>query len=152
MRLLPGKLATLVYKLSEDVINGMDTLRQPRWLAGALVGSVATWLFNATVYWLVSFGFGLNLSFLVFLVVTGAVNLAGALPASPGQIGVFEFVVSAVRIAVGISEELAIAYALVVHLVIWLPPTLLGFALLVRRGFDIASIGRLQSAGATTNG
>ncbi len=149
LRILPAKLSSLVYKLSEDVISGMDSLRQPRWLAAALFASVATWLCNAAVYWVVSFAFGLNLSFLVFLVVTGAVNLAGVLPASPGQIGVFEFFVSTVLIAVGVGEERAIAYALVVHLVIWLPPTLLGFILLVRRGFDLASVGRLQSAPAT---
>lgn len=147
-RSLPGKVGALVYKLSEDVISGMDSLRQPRWLAAALLASVATWVFNAAVYWIVSFAFGLDLGFPVFLVVTGAVNLAGVLPASPGQVGVFEFFVSTVLIAVGVGEELAIAYALVVHLVIWLPPTLLGFVLLVRRGFDLASIGRLQSAGA----
>lgn len=149
MRVLPGKIGALVYKLSEDVISGMDSLRQPHWLAAALFASLATWLFNAAVYWVVSFAFGLDLGFPVFLVATGAVNLAGVLPASPGQVGVFEFFVSTVLIAVGVGEEIAIAYALVVHLVIWLPPTLLGFVLLVRRGFDIASIGRLQSAGAT---
>jgi hypothetical protein len=150
LRLLPGKIGSLVYKLSEDVINGMDSLRQPRWLAAALLASVATWVFNAAVYWVVSFAFGLELGFLVFLVVTGAVNLAGVLPASPGQVGVFEFFVSTVLIAVGVSEELAIAYAVVVHLVIWLPPTLLGFVLFVRRGFDLTAIRRIQSAAPST--
>jgi uncharacterized protein (TIRG00374 family) len=155
MRFLPAKPGVLVYKLSEDVISGMDSLRQPRWLAGATLASFATWVFNAAVYWVVSFAFGLQHSFWVFLVITGAVNLAGVLPASPGQIGVFEFFVSTILIAVGVADELAIAYALVVHLVIWLPPTLLGFVLLIRRGFDLAAIGRLQSASmpaSTVNG
>jgi hypothetical protein len=144
-RPLPEKLRGLVAKLTEDVIGGMDALRTPSHLAGALVGSLLTWLFNAAVYWVVSFAFGMDVGYPVMLVVTGAVNLAGVLPASPGQIGVFEFFVSTVLMAVGVPETLAIAYALVVHVVIWLPPTLLGFVLLARRGLGWSAVANAQS-------
>lgn len=139
---LPVRLKRIVAKLSEDVISGMESLRNVRWLAGTITGSLLTWLLNAAVYWLVSFAFGLDLSYWVMLIATGAVNLAGVLPASPGQIGVFEFFVSTVVIAVGVPNDLAFAYAVVVHLVIWLPPTLLGYILLARRGLGVGALVR----------
>jgi uncharacterized protein (TIRG00374 family) len=148
-RLLPSRFATLLNKIALDVVGGMEGLREPRYLLGAIVGSVATWLVNAAVYWVVAQSFDLEVSYAVTLLITGAVNLAGVLPASPGQIGVFEFFVSAVLMAAGVGEALAIAYALVVHVVIWLPPTLLGFFLLVRRGFGLRALVQTRQTLAT---
>jgi uncharacterized membrane protein YbhN (UPF0104 family) len=78
--------------------------------------------------------FGLELGYPVALLVVGTVNLAGLIPASPGQVGVYEFFASSVMEAVGVAQDRALAYAIVVHIVIWLPVTLAGFAFLVRYG------------------
>ena len=145
-RFLPERLSTLTLKVSEDVIDGLTGLRSTRQLLGAVVGSLATWLFNAIVYWLVGLAFDIHVGFLVMLVVCGAVNLAGVIPASPGQIGVFEASVKAVLTSVGVPDDLALAYAFVVHAVIWLPPTLLGFILLVRRGLGWQIFSRARQA------
>jgi hypothetical protein len=141
-RILPATLRDLVTRLSEDVIDGLAGLRNPIDLAGAVVASYLTWAIEAVVYWIVSFAFGLDVSYWVMLTVVGAVNLAGLLPASPGQIGVFEFFASRVLIGVGIAETQATAYALLVHVVIWLPPTLLGFVMLARRGLGLSAVTR----------
>ncbi len=139
-RPLPQRLAALMTTLSEDVIAGLAGLRSARDLIGAVFASYLTWMVEALVYWLVAFAFGLDLSYLLMLVTVGAVNLAGLIPASPGQLGVFEFFVSRVLIAAGVAEAQATAYALLVHLVIWLPPTLLGFVILVRRGLGLGAL------------
>ncbi|MCL4248695.1 MAG: flippase-like domain-containing protein [Anaerolineae bacterium] len=145
-RLLPESLAALVLKLSEDVIDGLTGLRSVRQLVGAVAGSLLTWLFNALVYWLVGLAFDIHVGFLVMLVICGAVNLAGVIPASPGQIGVFEASVKTVLTGVGVADDLALAYAFVVHAVIWLPPTILGFILLVRRGLGLQIFARARQA------
>ena len=147
-RFAPAAFKAPLLKLSEDVIAGMDSLRQPKYLLGMLVGTLATWLFNAAVYWVVGFAFQIQVSYWVMLVATGAVNLAGVLPASPGQIGVFEFFVSLVLTAVGVPEAQALAYAFGVHAVIWLPPTLLGFVLLIRRGLGLRALTGAHQASA----
>ena len=72
----------------------------------------------------------------------GAVNLAGLIPASPGQVGVNEFVVISILTALGIGASVATAYAVVIHIVIWLPITITGFALLLKQGLAWADIGR----------
>lgn len=152
VRVLPGRVGEIVTGLSEDVIGGLEGLRSPKDLAGTVFASYLTWAIEAGVYWIVSFAFGLDVGYPVMLIAVGVVNLAGLIPASPGQIGVFEFFASRVLIGVGIGEAQATAYALLVHLVIWLPPTLLGFIYLVRRGLGLRAVRRAQEleAEATT--
>ncbi|MCY4018893.1 MAG: lysylphosphatidylglycerol synthase transmembrane domain-containing protein [Chloroflexi bacterium] len=143
-RFLPSRLETLVNHLGEDMIVGLAGLRTPTLLLGAVISSYVTWAIEAAVYWIVMFAFGLDLGFTVALLIIGAVNLAGVVSAAPGQVGVYEFVVSTILIALGTSAPIAAGYAVVVHLVIWIPTTLFGFLLLLRQGMDFADIRRAR--------
>lgn len=142
---LPDRPRALVLSLADEVLRGLEGLRSARDLAGTVAASYLSWLLNALVYWLVAVGFGIEVGFGVILIVVGVVNLAGLLPASPGQVGVFEFFASRVLIGAGVGEAQATAYALLVHIVIWLPPTLLGFYLLARRGLGWSAVTRARA-------
>ncbi len=139
-RILPGRIHAPLTRLADEVIGGLQALRSPADLAGAVICSFGSWMVEASVYWMVSFAFGLGVGYPSMLLTVGVVNLAGLIPASPGQIGVFEFFVSLVLVAVGVNDSQAHAYALVVHIVIWLPVTLAGFAFLVRQGLGWGAI------------
>lgn len=143
-RIVPGRLHSLMTRLADEVIEGLQGLRTPADLAGAVICSYGSWMVEASVYWIVSFAFNLGVSYPVMLLTVGVVNLAGLIPASPGQIGVFEFFVSLVLMAVRVPEAEAHAFALVVHVVIWLPVTLAGFAFLVRQGLGWGAIARAR--------
>ena len=148
-KLLPQKPAAVISGISEDILVGLEGLRSPLDLLGAVVSSFLTWAIEAAVYWIVMAAFGLELSYPLALLMIGAVNLAGLIPASPGQIGVFEFVISAILIAVGIPAATAAAYAVLVHIVVALPVTVAGFGFLVYQGMgwaDIASARELDTA------
>ena len=67
----------------------------------------------------------------VILVFTSAANLAGVLPSTAGSWGPFDFFGAAALIALGVGQEVAAAYALTVHVILWIPPTILGVLLLV---------------------
>ena len=139
-KMLPQRLAGVLDKISEDIIGGLEGLRTPADLAGTIITSYACWMLEASVYLLVAIAFGMNADYPLMLVVVGTVNLAGLIPASPGQLGVFEFFVSQVLLGAGIAEDLAGTYALTIHLVIWLPVTLVGFFFLVRQGLNFSAI------------
>ncbi len=138
--IIPGRIHRIMTRIADEIIEGLQALRSPADLVGAVVCSFASWMVEASVYWIVSFAFGLNVGYPVMLLTVGVVNLAGLIPASPGQIGVFEFFVSLVLIAVGVPDTIAHAYALVVHVVIWLPVTLAGFFFLIRQGLGWGDI------------
>ena len=143
-RILPDRLATLINQVGDDMTAGLAGLRTPTLLLGAVISSYVTWAIEAAVYWIVMFALGLDLSFTVALLVIGAVNLAGVISAAPGQVGVYEFVVSSILVALGTNAALAASYAVVVHLVIWAPATLFGFLLLLRQGMGFADIKRAR--------
>ena len=141
---LPEKLAGILASISEDIIAGLEGLRSPVYLLGTVISSYVTWGIEALVYWIVMLAFGLDLGYPVALLVVGTVNLAGLIPASPGQVGVYEFFVSTVMGAMGIPVALATTYAVVVHIVIWLPVTLVGFFFLIRQGMGWSDITHAQ--------
>jgi glycosyltransferase 2 family protein len=139
-RLLPGRLHEIAEHLSEEVIHGLEALRSPLNLVGAVISSFLSWGIEALVYWIVMRAFNFDLPYAAALLVVGTVNLAGLLPAAPGNVGVYEFFVTAVLTTLGIAAESAAAYAIVVHIVIWLPVTLAGFVLLTRMGMSWTSV------------
>jgi glycosyltransferase 2 family protein len=61
----------------------------------------------------------------------GAGTLATLLPSSPGYVGTFDYFAALGLTAYGASLGAATAFALLVHLVLWVPVTVLGFALLL---------------------
>jgi uncharacterized protein (TIRG00374 family) len=139
-KLLPGRLSEIALHMTEEFIAGLECLRTPRDLIGMILCSYIAWMLEASVYYIVSFAFNLNVSYVDMLLVVGVVNLAGLIPASPGQIGVFELAVSSVLIAIGVASAPATAYALVVHVVIWLPVTVVGFLFLARQGLSLNAV------------
>lgn len=143
-RILPGKLRDIALRLTEDVLAGLESFRSPRDLIGTIICSYGTWGTQAIVYWAVAYAFGLDISFLTALLVMGVVNLVGLIPASPGQVGVFEFFAKLVLTLSGVPDSPATAYALVVHVIIWLPVTLWGFYLLARQGLSWGAITRAR--------
>ena len=143
-RVLPERVGAILTNLGEDVITGLAGLRTPADLAGTVICSYLTWAIGAVVYMQVAYALNLDLSYPLVLMVVGVVNLAGLIPASPGMLGVFEASVKLVLVAAGIPELDAISYALVVHVVIWLPATLVGLFLLLRQGLGLSTITQAQ--------
>jgi uncharacterized protein (TIRG00374 family) len=151
-RFLPSRFRAIIEKLAEEIIHGLEALRSPVYLAGAVITSFVSWGIEAGVYWLVLFGFGLDQPYALALLVVGTVNLAGLIPAAPGNIGVYEFFVSTVVAAVGIPADTGIAYAIVIHIVIWLPVTLVGFFFLAQQGLKFADVRKAHELEATAAG
>lgn len=139
-RVLPARLAQIVNGIGEGILAGLEGLRSPKDLAGAVIASFISWLVHAGVYALVALAFGLQPGFPAMLLAVGLVNLAGLIPASPGQIGIFEYFGGLALMAVGVPREQAKAFALVTHVVVWLPATVLGFYYLLRQGLGWSAI------------
>ena len=140
VRPLSGRLQARLLAFSEGVILGLESLRSIPNLLGVIVFSYWSWLVEASVYYVVALAFELPISYAVVLVMVGVVNLAGLIPSAPGMVGVFERFIQLVLVAVGIQNELAVAYAITVHVAIWLPPTLIGLFFLAQQGLKLSTI------------
>ena len=132
--LLPQGIQEKVLHLADHFMSGLETLRTPRLLLFTWVSSLASWIVEASTYWIVLRAFDFEVSFFVLMLVMGLANLTTILPSTPGYFGTFHGVVVIILEAFGVNGELAGAYAIVMHLVLWLPVTLFGAFFLIQRG------------------
>jgi glycosyltransferase 2 family protein len=105
-------------------------------LAGAalLVLSIALWLVEGSVYAVLGAVAGVHLSVLDGLYIMALANLVALVPAAPGYVGTFDAaVILGVRLVAGGTHAAALAYAVVVRFVLFVPITIVGLAALVAR-------------------
>jgi len=147
-------LRTRLLGIAERLLEGLTVISSPADLLKAFLWSVPVWASEAAMYYLIAIGFDLRpifdsqLEFIaVILVFTSAANLAGVLPSTAGSWGPFDFFGAAALVALGVGQEVAAAYALTVHVVLWVPPTVVGAALLILDGRSLS--GLMKGARAT---
>jgi len=79
--------------------------------------------------------------------VLASVNVAIALPSTPGHVGTFEAGATVGLLLVGVPSEIALGFALIYRLVQWLPVTIAAGILWLLRGSPRSATGSLQSGG-----
>ena len=94
------------------------------------------WLIEGAVYAVLGAVAGVHLSLLDGLYIMALANLVALVPAAPGYLGTFDAaVLLGVRLVTGGTHAAALAYAVVVRFVLFVPITLVGLvALVVRYG------------------
>lgn len=95
--------------------------------------SVLAWFCEGSMYACVAWSLYVGGSLVApwFAAATG--TLATLIPSSPGYVGTFDYFVILGLVAFGAHRTISAAFAVIVHLMLWLPVTLVGAALLVPR-------------------
>ncbi len=138
-RWIPLRFQEALRAIANGVIEGLEALRQPKDVLIVFGLTLATWLLEVGNYLLISRAFGLSLSVPAILVMSGAVNLLTALPSLPGYVGTFEKGIDILKV-MGVPENKAGSYVLVLHTIIWLPVVLVGLFFFTREGLTWADI------------
>ncbi|MCY4436300.1 MAG: lysylphosphatidylglycerol synthase transmembrane domain-containing protein [Chloroflexi bacterium] len=131
--LLPGRLGYRIISMARSFVEGLQSLRSPQRLAEMAGLSMASWIVEGLSYYVIARSMGIDESVLVFLLTMGVINIFSAIPSSPGYIGPFEFAGKLVLTQFGIAAEMAVAYLLLMHVLLLLPVVVLGGALAWRR-------------------
>jgi uncharacterized protein (TIRG00374 family) len=123
----------LLRRVARDTIEGLaDPIGRLR--AAALVGvSLVTWTMWALSAWSVGRAVDLQMSFVEALFVTAVINLGVAIPSSPGFVGTYQWLAVSALALFGVGTESALAFAILMHAIWYVPTTLVGSVLLVRR-------------------
>ena len=146
--IIPARIRPKARELYHTFVQGLSILNSPRRHLGLFVRSVPVWLMETGVYLIIGYSFGIDALFssiwvliLVVLLVTATSNLATSVPSFIGGIGPFEVVAFQTLLALGVGDDLAVSYALVVHLVaLWLPVNLLGLAMMWRQHLSLRQL------------
>ena len=113
-----------------ELTHGLSGLRHPRLALEAFAWTIAAWLLTALCAYFVSLAFHLHLPFSAGLLVAVAVGLSMILPSPPAAVGVFEGATLIALRAYGVPASSALPYAVVLHLVNFLPFLIVGAFLL----------------------
>lgn len=126
LRLLPGALSGRIEGLLDSFLSGLASVRSPSILALGAAASLASWLLEASMYYVVGEAFNLNVGFDVYLVVVSAANLALSVFASPGGVGPFEVTTREVLVFFNVGSAAASAYAIALHALLLAPVIAVG--------------------------
>jgi len=110
--------------------HGLSGLRHPRVASEALLWTLTAWMMSALCAYLIMLAFHLQLPFAAGVLVVVAIGLSMILPAAPAAIGIFEGATLIALKGYGLSRSTALPYALVLHLVNFLPFLAVGAVLL----------------------
>ncbi len=133
-RLLPVRLRTKTSGMMHKFLDGLASLRSPGNVLMVFFTSILIWLLETVKYWFVMHAFTFSVSFFALMLLNGVANLATTIPAAPGYIGTWEAVTKAILMAYAVAPADALGYAVVLHVALWLPITLLGAWYMAREG------------------
>jgi uncharacterized protein (TIRG00374 family) len=128
--ILPGRLADRAAGVLDAFLSGLAGIRSPSIILLAASASLASWLMEAGMYYIVGEAFHLNVGFDAYLIVVSGANLALSVFASPGGVGPFEVTTREVLVAFGVSGAAASAYALALHALLLAPVIVVGVVLI----------------------
>jgi uncharacterized protein (TIRG00374 family) len=138
----PARARDAALEVAEKFITGLGVLNDLKLAAGVLATSIVAWLLEAAVYLVVGQAFGLTTEPGAYLLALAIANLGTMIPSSPGYVGTFDALVQRSMALFAVPDAVALAYAFVLHLAIWLPPTLIGFFYLWRYNLNLGRITR----------
>jgi len=143
---LPLLSADRVERWAGDLVSGLSGLHRPTIAFFGFFWSLSAWLLSSLSAWLVTYAFGLHLGFDAGILCSVAVGLAMILPAPPASVGVFEAAALLALNAYGISHTRALPYALVLHIVNFVPFVVCGGIALHLNALHARRQGRAASA------
>jgi len=120
---------TFGQKLRTEVDNGLLTLQEltRASIMGKLIFcSMGAWLAEGCMFWIAAESLPTIIAPEAGWLALPVGTLATLIPSAPGYAGTFDFFTMKAMVALGNTVPSSAAYALLVHLLVWLPPTVAG--------------------------
>ncbi|HEU0073420.1 MAG TPA: lysylphosphatidylglycerol synthase transmembrane domain-containing protein [Dehalococcoidia bacterium] len=131
LRIAPAASRPKLQSMTASAVDGLAGLSDYRTAAFLLSYSAAIWLSVGLVVYTCFQAFDLPLGYGPALFIVVATTFGFFVPSTPGSFGVYHAIVIAVLTNVfDIEKSSAVSFALVVHLIFYLPPMVIGPAFL----------------------
>ena len=135
------KMALHAQKSVHNFVEGLQVLEQGKHLLAITFLSAVIGLVLGGIYYFVAVAFGIQLSLPGLLFLLSVIFLGTMVPSSPGFIGTFHYFCIQALLLLGVKDKnLALSYAIVVHLIQYIPESLLGLVFFWKKGFSLRTI------------
>ena len=139
-RRLPPQLVRPILNLIRHLADGLSVLLDLRELLLTSAYTALVWGLVILSHWLVFSAFNLDFSLSEVIFVLGFGLVGSVVPTPGGSAGAYHAAAAAGLIFLGLERNLAASVAIVLHLVSFGPPFLLGLYFLVRDGVGIGQL------------
>jgi glycosyltransferase 2 family protein len=119
---------------AEQLSGSLALLRSPGLALRLVAASVLAWLLEGAVFASAAWSLHIAVPPLAPWLALGAATLATLLPGSPGYVGTFDYFGMLGLTAYGAGRAESAAFALLAHVMLWLPVTIAGFGALLFAG------------------
>ncbi|MBM5570023.1 MULTISPECIES: lysylphosphatidylglycerol synthase transmembrane domain-containing protein [Deefgea] len=141
-------IADLIYKLNtrlgtkfkEELLKifvALGHTSQRTTIIKLVLWSFIAWISEGLVFWFVALSLPDISNDLASWVALPVGTLATVIPSTPGYVGTFDYFTAQSMIAMGNSTTSSVAFAFIVHAVLWLPPSLAGGIYLIANPIKI---------------
>ena len=149
---LGAKWHDRLLSLANGVVNGAAAVRTPRDAAVIALSSLGVWLLESAMFVCVLPALGMPLRVDWGLTAMSVTNLGILVPSTPGFIGPFHFFCAAAITSQGVTPNIALAYAVLVHLTFYVPATLWGASAMLWYGVQVGKTVALARAARRSPG
>lgn len=148
---LPWADRSQLSRMAGSFIDGFSGITTLKLGPPLLLWSVVIWTTISVYYWVVLLAFEPGQPFVAGLAVASVTALGMTIPASPGYIGVFEFLTREIMVLFGMLPALALGYALVAHAIVYVLYTVLGLLGMIQQNLSYTEIQQRISAEAPSS-
>jgi glycosyltransferase 2 family protein len=135
------KMADRMQRSIQDFGHGLMVLESKGSLLVIAVLSMLIGLSMGGIYYFAAVGFGISLNFSKLLLLVSMIFIGITIPSSPGFIGTFHYFCIKGLLMGGVkNKSLASSYAIVIHLIQYIPESLAGLLFLWKRGLSFREI------------
>jgi uncharacterized protein (TIRG00374 family) len=131
---------------ARSALAALDVWRDRRAVLALAGWSTLIWAMTVMLNQLLLWSLGIDVPLAAPLLLLVVLQIGVRVPSSPGSIGVFHYLSVLTLTLFGVERDLAFSYGVLLHLVTYLPPSLLGIVYLSRSGY---SLSRLRQAVGT---
>ena len=136
-RKLRLKILDAIFGMVEKLAAGLCAVRQKKVLFWALLLSLFSWLLLGFCYITYQASFQITIPWYAAFFVIVLINLSGIIPSSPGNIGVYEYMVILGFSFWGVDKSVGLSFGLLTHGLNLLVTLVLGGWCLYRRGISL---------------
>jgi uncharacterized protein (TIRG00374 family) len=132
LRLLPPLAGRQLYLQIESALKGLEVLRHVQANLGIWGWSLLIWVLAVATNYIVFLAMRMALPLVAALFLLVVLQVGGAVPSSPGKVGVFQYFCVLALSLFSVERSVTLGCSLVLYLVVFLPPLLLGAFFLSR--------------------
>ena len=107
----------------------------PGLLVFSFISTLSSWVFIGIAGWVIARSLGIELGILsIAALLVAATFFVSAVPSLPGGVGVYEAAMTHTLQLLGVEQATAFTFAVIMHALIFLPPTTIALVMLFRLG------------------